>query len=144
MKGLSIGQVARRSGVGVETVRFYEREGLLEEPARRASGYRQYTDDVVRRLLFIKKAKSLGFTLREISDLIELRLDPNSTRANVRAQTQVKLADIDAKIRDLQGMRFALAKLIKACDGRGPLVECPILAALDETGDEHKHPAGED
>jgi DNA-binding transcriptional MerR regulator len=140
MKPFTIGQVASRAGVGVETVRFYERRGLLEEPARRASGYRQYSEDAVRRLLLVKKAKALGFTLREIADLIGLRLEPGSTRSDVRGRAEAKVADIDAKISDLQGMRIALAKLIAACDGHGPLDGCPILAALDEPGGEHQHP----
>src|SRR5881394_2167200 len=99
MDMLSIGQVARRAGVGVETVRFYEREGLLEEPARKASGYRQYTGDVVARLRFIKRAKDLGFTLREIAELLALRSDPDNPCAEVRQRAQAKVADIDARIR---------------------------------------------
>jgi DNA-binding transcriptional MerR regulator len=75
MDMLSIGQVARRAGVGVETIRFYEREGLLEEPPRRASGYRQYSEQVVKRIHFIKRAQKLGFPLKEITELLMLRVD---------------------------------------------------------------------
>jgi MerR family mercuric resistance operon transcriptional regulator len=132
MKPLTIGQVARRAEVGVETVRFYERQGLLEEPARKESGYRQYTEDVVARLRFIRRAKELGFTLKEIVELLALRLDPDTSCAEVRGRAKAKIDDIDAKIRDLQRMRQALDKLVASCRGRGPISACPILDALDK------------
>src|SRR4051812_35457550 len=97
-KGLTVGQVAGRAGVGVETVRFYEREGLLERPSRLPSGYRQYDAGVVARLRFIRRAKELGFTLNEIGELLSLRLDPDTTAADVRRRAEGKLADIEAKI----------------------------------------------
>src|SRR5262245_11414989 len=100
MKPLTIGEVARRAGVGVETVRFYEREGRLDEPARRASGYRQYGEDAVARLRFIRRAKELGFSLKEIAELLALRADPATTRADVRRRAETKVADIEAKVRD--------------------------------------------
>jgi MerR family mercuric resistance operon transcriptional regulator len=120
MKPLTIGQVARLAGVGVETVRFYERRGLLEEPSRKASGYRQYTADVVSRLRFIRRAKELGFTLSEISELLALRLDPSATREDVRRRAETKMADIEAKIEDLRRMRNALEELSINCRGHGP------------------------
>ena len=131
MKPLSIGAVAKSSGVGVETVRFYEREGLLEEPARRASGYRQYDQQVVERLRFIRRAKELGFTLKEIGELLSLRLDPSSTAGDVRRRAETKLADIEGKIRTLRRMHKALSKLTMACSGHGSVGECPILEALE-------------
>ena len=131
MKMLTIGQIARRAGVGVETVRFYERQGLLEEPERRESGYRQYTEEVVYRLRFIRRAKELGFTLKEIRELMAFRRDPSATRADVRQQAKAKIADIEAKIRDLQRMKEALHKLTASCRGHGPASGCPILEALD-------------
>lgn len=131
MKPLTIGQVADRAGVGIETVRFYEREGLLEEPARRESGYRQYEGEVVARLRFIKRAKELGFSLKEIKELLALRVDPTITCAEVRSKAQAKVADIEEKIETLQRMKKALVKLTKACNGRGPVSECPILDALE-------------
>ena len=131
MKPLSIGEVARRAGVGVETVRFYERQGLLEEPARKASGYRQYAEEVVARLRFIRRAKELGFTLREIKGLLGLRLDASATRAEVRQQARAKVADIEARIADLQRMRDVLLRLIKKCQGDGAATGCPILGALE-------------
>src|SRR5947208_17062014 len=134
MEILTIGQVARQAGVGVETVRFYEREGLLEEPARRESGYRQYEEGAVFRLRFIRRAKELGFTLREIAELLALRDDPDASRADVRQRAEAKVADIEARIRDLQRMRDALSRLTAACHGEGPATDgCPILEALSGT-----------
>lgn len=138
MRPLTIGQVARQAGVGVETVRFYEREGLLDEPARRPSGYRQYEGDIIARLLFIRRAKELGFTLNEIKELLSLRPDPSTSCADVKLRAQAKIEDIEEKIRTLQRMKKALVKLTQACSGRGPTSECPILEALgpqDDIGD---------
>src|SRR5438874_8589747 len=120
MGPLSIGQVARRAGVGVETVRFYEREGLLQEPARKESGYRQYPEGVVARLRFIKRAKELGFSLREIKELMALRFDPATTCADVKRRAEAKITDIEIKIRHLERMRKALLKLVASCNGRDP------------------------
>jgi MerR family mercuric resistance operon transcriptional regulator len=131
VKPLTIGQVARQAGVGVETVRFYERQGLLHEPPRRESGYRQYPEDVVARLRFIKRAKELGFSLKEIKELLALRVDPETTCREVKAQAEAKIADIEGKIQTLQRMKKALKKLTAACSGRGPTSECPILEALE-------------
>lgn len=135
MKPLTIGQVADQAGVGVETVRFYERQGLLEEPARRESGYRQYPQDVVSRLRFIKRAKELGFSLKEIKELLALRVDPTTTCKEVREQATAKIADIEEKIASLLRMKKALVKLTTACRGQGPTSECPILDALDKEGE---------
>src|SRR5262245_7656999 len=130
MKTLKIGQLARRAGVGVETVRFYEREGLLEEPARRASGYREYTDAALARLRFIRRAKELGFTLREIKELLALSGDPGATRGDVRARAEAKVTDIEERVRDLLRIKGALQALTARCHGDGPLEGCPILEAL--------------
>lgn len=134
MKPLTIGQLAKRADVGVETVRFYEREGLLEEPDRRASGYRQYDEGVVRRLEFIRRAKELGFTLKEIKELLSLKLDPSTTCADVRERAETKIEDIESKIRTLQRMKRALVKVTKSCIGSGPTSECPILEAIETNG----------
>ena len=136
MKALTIGQVARHAGVGIETVRFYERQGLLEEPARKQSGYRQYGEDVVARLRFIRRAKELGFSLKEIKELLALRVDPTTTCAEVRSKAAAKIADVEQKIEALQRIRKALVKLTAVCRGRGPTSECPILDALDKDEDE--------
>jgi len=128
---MTIGQVARQAGVGVETVRFYERQGLLAEPPRRASGYRQYAPEVVARLRFIKRAQELGFALKEIGELLSLRVDPDMTCGEVKQRAEAKMAAMDAKLRDLQRMRAALAQLVAACNGSGPTSHCPILDALE-------------
>jgi len=128
---LTIGQVAKHSGLGLETLRFYERKGLIEEPPRTDSGYRQYPEDVVGRIRFIKRAKELGFSLKEISDLLSLRVDPGTTCADVRKQTELKLTDVEEKIRALRRIKTALKKLAASCVGTGPTSECPILEALD-------------
>lgn len=135
MKAFTIGQAARSAGVGVETVRFYERQGLLAEPARKDSGYRQYPEDVVARLRFIRRAKELGFSLKEIKELLALRVDPDTTCAEVRRRAEDKIADVEAKIAALQKIKRALMKLTKMCSGRGPTSNCPILDALDSEED---------
>lgn len=131
MKHFTIGQVAKRAGVGVETVRFYEREGLLEEPERRPSGYRQFDATIVDRLRFIRRAKELGFTLKEIKELLSLKLDPSTTCADVKGRAEAKIADIEARITSLGRMKRALVKLAKACSGKKNTSACPILDALD-------------
>ena len=138
MTGLTIGQVARNAGVGVETIRFYQRKGLLAQPPRRQSGYRKYPDDAVRRVRFIRRAKELGFSLKEIDELLSLRIDSSTTCADVRQRARAKVADIDDKIRVLTDMRSALTLLASRCRGRGPTSECPILEALEdrEVGDD--------
>jgi len=130
---MTIGQVARQAGVGVETIRFYEREGIIDEPPRRDSGYRQYSQDVVKRILFIKRAKELGFSLKETQELLTLRVDPESTCADVKRQTDAKIVDVERKIEDLLRMKQALVKVAGLCSGNGPLSACPILDALDTT-----------
>ncbi|MBW3542719.1 MAG: MerR family DNA-binding protein [Planctomycetes bacterium] len=131
MKPLSIGQVAERAGIGVETIRFYERQGLIKEPGRRASGYRQYDEEVVARLRFIRRAKELGFTLKEIGELLSLKLDRSTTCVDVKGRAEAKIADIEARIDSLRRMKRALVKVTKACSGRGSTSDCPILEALD-------------
>lgn len=132
MEPLTIGKVARLAGVGVETIRFYEREGLVEEPPRRASGYRQYPRAAVSRIRFIRRAKELGFSLREIKELLALRLDPERTCEDIRRRAEAKISGIEERIRTLERMKRALEKLAAACGGRGPASECPILEALEE------------
>ena len=131
MQPLTIGRIAQAAGVGVETVRFYERKGLLEKPARKSSGYRQYGEDAVARLRFIKHAKELGFTLREISELIKLWRRRDATCDELRAFVDDKLTQFEQKIEALQMTRRALRKLAEACTGHRPLRECAILEAFD-------------
>lgn len=134
MQVLKIGEVAKRAGVGIDTVRFYEREGLIDEPPRRPSGYRQYPPETVPLIRFIKRAKDLGFTLREIEELSSLRDGGGKRRSAVRALAEVKLKDIDQKLARLQAMRSALWGLLEDCAcGKRP--SCPILEALNDPED---------
>jgi Hg(II)-responsive transcriptional regulator len=132
MEMFSIGQVARRAGVGVETIRYYEREGLLEEPPRRASGYRQYSEDVVKRIRFIKRAQQLGFSLKEITELLLLRVDGQTSCEEVKERTKAKVVEVERKLVELQRMRRALLQVAALCTGKGPASACPMLEALDE------------
>jgi MerR family transcriptional regulator, copper efflux regulator len=131
VKRLTIGQLAKQAYVNIETIRYYERRGLIPEPPRRESGYRQYAPDTIKRIKFIKRAQELGFSLREIRELLSLRIDPKATSTDIKRRAEAKLADIDTKLRDLNGMKAALLKLTAACRGRGPTSECPILDALE-------------
>ncbi len=133
--GLTIGQVARAAGVGVETVRFYERQGVLAPPPRTGSGYRQYAAAAVERLRFVRRAQRLGFTLREVKELLALWEDPDAGRADVRAKTQAKIDDVREKIADLKRVLAQLVLLRDTCHGTGPAADCPILTALNGAED---------
>ncbi|WP_022698133.1 MerR family DNA-binding protein [Euryhalocaulis caribicus] len=135
-KSLTIGRAARQAGVSVETIRFYERKGLLEQPARPAGGgYRAYPADAIRKLQFIKQAQGLGFSLREIHDLLALRSDPAAQCDEVRAKTQTKLEDVEKKIARLQAMRDALVAMVESCPREGAASDrCTILKFLDSEG----------
>lgn len=131
MSGLTIGQLAKAGRVNLQTVRYYERRKLLAPETRTASGYRVFSEDAARRLLFIKRAQELGFTLSEIRDLLSLRVASGSSCVDVRERAKAKLASIDLKLRRLESMRASLAKLIKICPGSGPTEDCPILESLN-------------
>lgn len=131
MQQLTIGQVAEEAGVGVETVRFYQRSGLIPQPPRRGTEHRRYSPDAVARIRFIRGAQNLGFSLKEIEDLMGLRVEPGTSKAEIKARAEHKAAEIETKIRDLQRMRDTLVKLIGACEGMGSLDDCPILEAFD-------------
>ena len=131
MAGLTRGTLAKKSGVNVETVRFYEKQGLIPEPPRNASNYRMYPEDAVRRLQFIRRAQELGFTLKEIRDLLSLRATPGVQCADVRGRAEEKVRDIDERVRTLRSIRKALSRLIAECSGSGAVTDCPILEALD-------------
>lgn len=131
MSSLTIGRVAREAGVAIDTVRYYEHEGLLDKPARTPAGYRQYSADAVARLRFIRQAQELGFSLREIRGLLTLRVSARSSCAEVKARADSKIADVDRRIAHLKRVRKALSKLAAACRGRGPTSRCPILDALE-------------
>ena len=127
---LTIGRVARAAGVGIDTIRYYEREGLLPEPERRLSGYRDYTPDAITRLRFIRRAKELGFPLPEIRELLALSADRERGVRGVKQRAVARLAEIDRRIRELKRVQRGLKNLIDACPGHGALECCPILTAL--------------
>lgn len=135
MTSMTIGRVAKLAGVGIETIRFYEREGLIQKPPRRASGYRQYPADTVNQLRFIRRAKELGFTLKEIRELLSLRDGGGRRRSEVRKLAEAKMRDIDQKLVRLQAMRSALYGLVQSCACRRRPT-CPILEALTNPEDE--------
>jgi len=131
MNGMTIGQVAQKAGIGIETIRFYERKGLIDEPPRKESGYRSYDAGVVDHLAFIQQAKELGFSLKEIGELLAIRSDTKTACNDVKQVAMEKLRDIEAKIKMLSRMRRSLKKLVDKCPGQGPLNDCPILDALE-------------
>lgn len=131
---MRIGELAERAGVNVQTVRYYERRGLLPEPDRKPSGYRLYGEEDLLRLRFILRAKALGFTLAEIEELLDLRVDPRRTADDVRRHAEEKIADVEAKIRDLRGIRRALRQLVESCDAHGSIEECALMHAIGADG----------
>ena len=131
---LKIGEVAERGGVNLQTNRYYEREGLLPEPPRLASGYRMFPETAVRRVRFIKRAQELGFSLAEIRELLSLRENTGAGAHDMRERARAKIADIEEKIRTLRAMKNALNGLVQRCPGCGPLGDCPIVDALDAKG----------
>lgn len=133
---LTIGRLAQVGGVNLETIRYYEREGLLPRPPRTRSGYRVFPTDAARRLRFIKRAQQLGFSLTEIRELLTLRVKPGTKPDQILARAEAKIADIEQKIQTLTAMKRALAQLTTRCSGCSPIAECPILESLDhETED---------
>ena len=133
MKSMTVGQTARQAGVGVETVRFYEKNGLLEAPTRRASGYREYDEQTVNRLRFIQRAKELGFTLSEIMELLSLRWSERPCD-DVRQRADAKVAEIEAKVAMLLRMKEVLGRLASSCCEQSDKSRCPILETLDSHG----------
>lgn len=132
MREMTIGKVAKTAGVGVETIRFYERRGLIQQPRKpQGSGFRIYSDDVVLQVRFIRRAQQIGFSLGEIEELLSLRTDPDGDCADVRERASDKLAEVDGKIADLKRMRKALQSMIDACPAKGARRFCTILDALE-------------
>ena len=129
---MKIGQLAQRSGVNIDTVRYYEREGLLPKAQRLSSGYRVYDDSDVKRLRFVRRAKGLGYTLVEIRELIDLSGHRDDDMATLKTVALGKIADIEAKMAELERIRAALEALAASCPGHGALEQCPILNALAE------------
>ena len=129
--GMKIGEVAERGGVNLQTIRYYEREKLLPEPPRLASGYRIYPDQTVRRVRFIKRAQEIGFTLAEIRELLAIRINADRDSSDVRTLAQAKITDIERKIQTLHRMKEALGRITERCSGCGPASECPILESIE-------------
>ena len=128
---LNIGQVAKLTGVTVETVRFYEKQGLIAVPQRTNAGDRQYPLDTVKRVQFIQRAKEVGFTLKDIGELLALRQKPGTSCADIKLRATQKIGEVDQKIHDLNRIRDALERMVLKCSGRGKLSECPILEELE-------------
>ena len=127
---MRIGEAADQAGVNIQTLRYYERRGLLPRPPRRTSGYRDLPAETVRIVRFIKRAQELGFSLDEVDDLLRLRRDRVRNRRHVRTLAERRLDQVEAKIAQLQRMRSALAHLVRTC-AHGTTPECPIIEALD-------------
>jgi len=126
-----IGEVAKRADVNKETVRYYEKRELIPEPDRRRSGYRIFTQRHIDQIKFIKRAQELGFTLSEIKELLELRMDEDTTCCEIKSEAQEKYQNVVEKIKDLQRIKETLVDLIDSCAGEGPKGDCPILGALE-------------
>lgn len=131
---MTIGKVAEAAGVEVSTLRYYERRGILREPPRTESGYRQYDETVVDRIRFVRQAQDLGFTLEEVEELLALRVDNPASCDAVDEATRAKLRSVDAKLRELRRLRSVLGRLVRACEDREETSACPVLAMLEEEG----------
>jgi len=130
---MKISQIAKSAGVGVETVRFYERKKLIEQPLKPANGgFRAYPSEVVSQIRFIRRAQNLGFSLKEVKDLMSLRIDPRADCGDVRLRAQAKRQEVIEKIEQLQRVRDALDTVINACPGRGSTRSCSILGELEK------------
>lgn len=137
---MQIGELAKRAEVPIETVRYYERRGLMSAPSRRPSGYRSYEARDLDRLRFIRRGKALGFSLEEIRELLRLSASADADRGEVRALAQQRLVDVERRLQELQSVREVLADLVHACSGHGPLAGCPIIErVLGEDGEGAHH-----
>jgi MerR family copper efflux transcriptional regulator len=132
MTQLTIGKAAQTAGVHIETIRFYERRGLIDQPPKApGTAFRVYSPETIRRVRFIRQAQELGFSLREVKELLSLRASGSSDCGDVQARAQAKLVEVDSKIAHLERIRRALEDLIKACPGQGEIRACTILEALN-------------
>ena len=132
MKTMTISKIAKEAGVGIETIRFYERKGLVDQPPKPSSGgFRIYPAEVAERIRFIRQAQELGFSLSEVQELLSLRTDPATDCADVLERAQAKLNEVNRKIALMKGIQTALQKLIKACPGQGALHLCSIIEAIE-------------
>jgi len=131
MTMLTIGRVAEHTGITVETLRFYEKQGLIDTPQRSASGYRQYPAETLKRLRFIQRAKQVGFTLKDIAELLDLRREPGTSCTDIKIRATQKIEEVDRRIRDLTQIRDALGRMVIKCRDSGSLNDCPILEELE-------------
>ena len=132
MEHLTAGKLAQKARINIETIRFYERKGLLPKPKRTGSGYRMYSQESAQRIQFIKRSQQLGFSLKEILGLLSLRVDSKKTCGHVKKQTETKLDEINKKIKSLRRIQKALKNMAKSCQGKGPTSKCPILDELSK------------
>jgi Hg(II)-responsive transcriptional regulator len=132
MNALTIGELGEKAKVNIETLRYYERRGLLPAPPRSQGNYRLYPLATIKLVRFIKRAQELGFTLKEIEDLLSLRAMPEAQCADIRRLAEEKIDNVNAKIRTLKAMKKVLASLLAECPGEAPVQQCPILEAIDE------------
>ena len=130
MEKLTIGQLAKKANVNLETIRYYERRGLLLEPPRNKSGHRQYSLEEVKRTQFIKRCQALGFSLKEIFELLSLKIKPGTTCGDIKVRAETKIADVEKRIVDLEKIREALLRMSSKCINKGPVGQCPILEEL--------------
>jgi MerR family mercuric resistance operon transcriptional regulator len=135
MKGLTIGKVAKEANVNIETVRYYERLGLISKPPRTESGYRQFPVEVVQRIKFIKRAQELGFTLLEVNKLLSVSDGKDYDCHDIQQFASKKLEEIEQKISDLEKIKSILYDLSKKCPGQSPLDKCSILEEFKEGSD---------
>jgi MerR family copper efflux transcriptional regulator len=131
MTTLRVGELASQGGVNLETIRYYEREGLMRRPKRTSSGHRAYVSGDVLRLRFIKRSQALGFTLTEIKELLAIKVTPNKPCIDVVHQIESKALEVKAKIAHLQAIERTLENMKASCEGRCAARECPILESLD-------------
>ncbi len=131
MERLTVGELAKRARVNLETIRYYERQELLPKPPRLQSGYRAFPADSVQRICFIKQAQELGFSLKEVKELLDLQINPDATGADVRQRAEAKLAGIEEKMKILRAMKKSLTNLTAACNGKSSINDCPIMKRLN-------------
>lgn len=136
MKPQTISEVAKQAGVNIQTLRYYERRRLLSKPERTASNYRVYPNDTARRIRFIKRVQKLGFSIKEIQEILALRASSRARCADVQRHAQAKIKEIEEKIRALTAMRWTLEKLVAECSAKKPITECSILEAMDSAKEE--------
>lgn len=137
MINLTIGKLAKETGTNIETIRYYERRGLIPEPPRRESGYREFSHKYVERILFIKRAQTLGFTLKEVLELLTMA-DGVADCKDIKKFAEDKINDIENRIRDFKKIKKVLHDLVKRCPDKGKVSDCPIIESLTQNGNQKK------